>query len=66
MILARTQIPGFMKDKKSNTLINTNQEKIQQIREKRLQYKAQKNLENRVQALEEEMASLRYLVESRR
>lgn len=58
MILARTQISGFKKDKKSNVLINTDVEKINLAKSRRKIYKEQKSLETRIDQLEKRLLEI--------
>lgn len=62
--LEKTNLPGFAKDKKYNVLVNTNEDKINQIKRDREIYIKQQGVNKEVELLKYKVENLTKEVES--
>jgi hypothetical protein len=58
MELEKTNFQGFMKDKKTNVLINCDEEKLKRAQVNKQKFRRQKSFEHRVELLEKEIERL--------
>lgn len=58
MELEKTNLPGFMKDKRTNVLINCDEEKIKRAQVNKQKFRRQRSFEHRVEILEREIERL--------
>lgn len=62
MAIAKTNVPGWKKNMKTGILINANENAVEQAQQARRAWREKKNLENRVNMLEERIQRLEYLL----